>query len=127
MSKRRTDFLLESLALDVAMGKKVAPWAKSHDVGLRTAREWTARPEFKVLVRKYRNRVVDRVIGQHVKAAEAATTAIRALMKTSKNEAIVLATAKDLRDVAVNMVSSAEIERRLEALEARYRDADEQV
>jgi hypothetical protein len=117
MPKKRNDLLMESLALAVSTGGKIAPWARKNGISERCARTWCARPEFKRMVREHRRVVVDRVLGMHIRLAESAIETIGRLMKQAESETVKLQAAKGIIADLMNITNFAEIDERLSALE----------
>ncbi len=117
MAKKRNDALIEALALHLATGGRHEPWAKDHDVSVRTCWDWAALPECKALVRRHRKEIEDRILGHHAALAQAGTAKIAKLLKETENEALAFQIAKDVRDTYRSMLDRDEFERRLAALE----------
>jgi hypothetical protein len=117
MPKKRNDALMENLALHVAVGGRVATWAKGHNVSERCARGWCALPEFKALVRQHRMTIVDRVLGRTVELAEKAMEKLGHLMENAKQEATQARAAEFISTHLMTISSFAEFERRLSELE----------
>jgi hypothetical protein len=112
--------LVHSLALAVAAGKRIARWAKDHDVAPRTAYTWTKRPGFQKAVARLRRRVLDRAVGQLSRAAAANAAQINTLAANAQSEAVRLAAARAaLADLAA-IQKHLDLESRLALLEERF-------
>jgi hypothetical protein len=112
--------LINSLALAVAGGKRVAAWAKAHDVAPRTAYAWTRRPGFPEKVARLRRRILDRAVGELARRAAANAAEINKLATGAESEAVRLAAARAaLADLAAIQKHLA-LEDRVAALEKRF-------
>jgi hypothetical protein len=117
MPSKHNHALLEDLALHVATGQKISPWARDHGIHERTVRNWSNRPEFQELVRQHRLVIIDRVLGQTVGLAERAMGKLGHLMENAKQEATQARAAEFISTHLMTIASFAEFERRLSLLE----------
>ena len=111
--------LINSLALAVAGGKRVAAWAKAHDVAPRTAYTWTKRPGFRAKVARLRRRVLDRAVGQLAAAAAKNAAEINKLATGAESEAVRLAAARAALADLIQVQRHLALEDRVAELEKR--------
>ena len=119
---RKNPNLIDQLALHVASGGKVASWAKTHKVAVRTAYGWTADPEFKRQVAGHRRTLNDRAVGQLTRHSTRAIRKIARLMDSAASEVVQLNAAKTILTELVVLADRHDIEMRLAALEEKARD-----
>jgi hypothetical protein len=107
------------LAAAIARGKSVTAWARKNNVPWRTALDWASEPEVRRLVESWRLRQLERAAEQ---LAAGAPAAIAVLARLGYSESAERARAQ--RASRTGWKSDAEFarfEKRLAALEARFR------
>ncbi len=111
--------LINSLALAVAGGKRVAAWAKAHDVAPRTAYTWTKRRGFRKKVARLRRRVLDRAVGELAAAAVKNAREVNRLATAAESETVRLAAARAALADLIQVQRHLALEDRVTELEKR--------
>lgn len=111
----------EPLALAFACGATIADAAKVAGVSERTAARRIAEPAFKAQVSAIRDRIVSEAIGRVCEGMTLAALTIRKLVSHTDPHVSFKASAK-LLEVGIKAQEILELQRRVEALEARMAD-----
>ena len=112
----------ERVALLIAAGRSIKAAAAEAGCGERTAHQWLDDAEYRLLVSKFRRRMIDRTIGSLARSTNNAVFILRKLLG-SENENVRLRAAASLLDHAVRMRDHGELEERITALEAREHES----
>jgi hypothetical protein len=114
----------ERVALLIAAGRTIKAAAAEAGCGERTAHEWLDDAQYRLLVSRFRRRLIDRAVGSLARSTNKAVFRLRKLLD-SENENVRLRAAVSLLDHAVRMREHGELEDRITALEARDHESEE--
>ena len=94
-------------------------------VGQRTVYDWIDDPKYKLLIARFRRRMLDRAVGLMTEATTKAVMTLRKLLD-SEDEPIRLRAASSLLDHSIRLREQCEFNERLAALEAPDDGGDEE-
>jgi hypothetical protein len=114
---KRSDALLDSLAMAEASGVKYTAWAKAHGVSARAAYGWRKLPEYRQRIGAHRAEVLDRVLELYHSKALNAVLVVGRLMETAKNEAVQLAAARGLISDLMSVQTFGELKAQIQFLQ----------
>lgn len=121
MSARPLNPKARQLALAMARGQTLRAWAKAAGIAERTARNWSAHPEFKPLVIELREEIVKRAVARLAGSTVKAVTALVKLLK-SENEGTRLRAAQAILTNYSSLDMYSDIRGRLAALDGNVHD-----
>jgi hypothetical protein len=94
--KKRTDALLDSLAMAEFSGQSMSEWSRAHGISRRAMSRWRLRPDYLHRLNQSRNRLIESVYTDLAVIARKAVKKLEHLMDDGIGEAIQLAAAKTL-------------------------------
>jgi hypothetical protein len=106
----------EQVGLRLAAGRSVKSVAAELGVGVRTIYDWLDDPQYRLLVSKFRRRMIDRAVGSLARSTNKAVLKLRKLLD-SENENVVLRASLGMLEAAVRMREHGELEERITVLE----------
>jgi hypothetical protein len=107
----------ERVALLIAAGRSIKAAAVETKCGERTAHEWLEDSRYRLLISRFRRRMIDRAIGLLTRSTNKAVSTLRKLLE-SENENVRLRAALGIIDATVRLREHVELEERIAALEA---------
>jgi hypothetical protein len=116
MVAKRNDNMLGRLALQVAIGRTVAAAARDLEVDPKTAQHWARQPDFKNLVTRHRDSIINRTVGKLVRYSTKAIETMGKLLD-SPNESVRLSAARCLMDKLIEVETHAAQSRQLSAMQ----------
>jgi hypothetical protein len=123
--KDQQEHFYRSLASAVAQGESVDSWARSKDVFVEIAREWSERADFPDLVEKCRREHAERMAKQIADTAAKAIDGLAAKPKKGAKSNASLEAVTALVEKWVELAMNLEQMKRLETLEERVKILEE--
>jgi hypothetical protein len=104
---------------------KIPPWCKEHGVSPVTGRRWYRDESVRRLIEEYRNRVVDRAIGQMARGLGKAVKKMIELIEKGRTDAVKLGAAKALIEKLIDVQNHAELRAELKRLDQRLESQEQ--
>jgi hypothetical protein len=109
----------ERAALMLAGGSTIGAVSRELKIGRRTLYDWIEDPKYKLLISRFRRRMLDRSVGMLSKATNKAVARLEKLVG-SDDESVSLRAAVSLLDHAIRLREHCELAERLATLEVSY-------
>jgi len=117
----------DQFAVAMALGQKVAVWAKKNGIPRRTCYNWRKTKEYKVTVQDVRRRAYERAIGQFVRNLTNAVGEIALLAKEATSESIRLQAARAVLRESIKVREHYDLDEMMTDIERRLDERDGKV